>query len=233
MASVERTAYPRFKRITSARELREFFTPSVEEVGWAAERTHHRPGRMLTLLVLLKSCGRLGHFPDLEQVPDAVTEQVLAVLALAPGVPLESGSSRSQERYRSWIRERIGLVRDPARAREVAAGAMEAAAPVRAHAADLVNVALEELVRARLELPGFSTLDRMAASVRARVEGEICAGIVGRMSEATLARIANLLVVPAGERCSGFDVMKEPGRRATWSRFRDHLIWGAGSLSGC
>ncbi|GAA4386437.1 hypothetical protein GCM10023088_57400 [Actinomadura verrucosospora] len=35
--------------------------------------------------------------------------------------------------------------------------------------ADLINVALEELVRARCELPGYTTLDAMAASTRAEV----------------------------------------------------------------
>ncbi|MCX4649435.1 MULTISPECIES: hypothetical protein [unclassified Streptomyces] len=43
---------------------------------------------------------------------------------------------------------------DPVRARQVAAAAMEEAAPVRASAVGLVNVALEELVRVGLELPG-------------------------------------------------------------------------------
>jgi hypothetical protein len=36
VASVERTAYPRFKRIISERELAQFFTPEEAEIGWAA-----------------------------------------------------------------------------------------------------------------------------------------------------------------------------------------------------
>ncbi len=92
---------------------------------------------------------------------------------------------------------------------------------MRASVVDLVNVALEEIVRAGLELPGFSTLDRMAASVRTRVEGEIFARIAEQVATAR-PRLAGLLVVPDGERRSPFDVIKEPGRRATWSRFRQH-----------
>jgi hypothetical protein len=63
VASVERTAYPRFKRIISDRELMQFFTPDEAEIAWAAKRTHRRPESLLTLLVLLKSCARLGYFP--------------------------------------------------------------------------------------------------------------------------------------------------------------------------
>jgi len=35
MASVERIAYPRFKRTISSRELHEAFTPGTVEVTWA------------------------------------------------------------------------------------------------------------------------------------------------------------------------------------------------------
>ncbi|WP_266544100.1 hypothetical protein [Streptomyces sp. NBC_01142] len=38
MTSIERTAYPRFKRLVSAHELHLFFAPTREEAAWAAER---------------------------------------------------------------------------------------------------------------------------------------------------------------------------------------------------
>jgi len=37
MASIERTAYPRFKRFMSARELHVFYTPQPDEIVWARE----------------------------------------------------------------------------------------------------------------------------------------------------------------------------------------------------
>ncbi|MFF5213531.1 hypothetical protein [Streptosporangium sp. NPDC000396] len=39
MAWIGRTAYPQFKRLTSARVLHVFFTPTIEEMAWAQERT--------------------------------------------------------------------------------------------------------------------------------------------------------------------------------------------------
>lgn len=36
MTSIERTAYPRFKRFLSARELHVFYTPQTEEIAWAS-----------------------------------------------------------------------------------------------------------------------------------------------------------------------------------------------------
>lgn len=38
MASVERMAYPRFRRFMSARELHVFYIPAAEEIAWARER---------------------------------------------------------------------------------------------------------------------------------------------------------------------------------------------------
>ncbi len=164
MAPVERTAHPRFKRILSERELAQFFTPDEAEVAWARRRTHARPERVLALLVLLKCCARLGYFPDLADIPASVDERIRGTITIPPDTTVAFPADRSAERHRSWSREYLGLVHDPARAREIAMAAMEEAAPVRGSVVDLVNVALEELVRAGLELSGFSTLDDLFAS---------------------------------------------------------------------
>jgi hypothetical protein len=46
VTSIERTAYPQFKRLTSARVLQVFFTPAEDEAAWArpqaADRTPRR-----------------------------------------------------------------------------------------------------------------------------------------------------------------------------------------------
>jgi hypothetical protein len=139
VASVERTAYPRFKRIISDRELTQFFSPDEAEIAWAAKRTHERPESLLTLLVLLKSCARLGYFPGPDEVPVLVVARVRGAAGLPEGV-VPAAEERTVKRYRSWVREYLGLVHDPARAREIAAGAMEEAAAVRASVVDLVNV---------------------------------------------------------------------------------------------
>ncbi|WP_420078682.1 DUF4158 domain-containing protein [Streptomyces sp. JL4002] len=62
MTSIERTAYPRFKRLITARELHVFFTPSEEERAWA-EETADSDEHQLALLLALKSYQRMGCFP--------------------------------------------------------------------------------------------------------------------------------------------------------------------------
>lgn len=60
MASIERTAYPRFKRVTSARELEESFTPTPEEIAWAEGLTRSE-SHLLALVLTLKTFRRLGY----------------------------------------------------------------------------------------------------------------------------------------------------------------------------
>ncbi len=62
MTWIERTAYPQFKRLTSARVLHVFFTPSPEEVAWAEQRTGSRES-CFALMLALKCFQEDGAFP--------------------------------------------------------------------------------------------------------------------------------------------------------------------------
>ena len=127
MASIERTAYPRFKRVVPVRELHEAFTPAVGEIAWARKQTR-TPEHLLALVVLLKSCQRLGYFPTLAEVPSPVAEHIRGVLELKPDVQAGHDSDRTLRRHKSLVRARLGITADPGRAREVAGQAIRAAA---------------------------------------------------------------------------------------------------------
>ncbi|MFF0148417.1 hypothetical protein [Amycolatopsis sulphurea] len=67
MASIGRAAYPRCKRVVSAPELADAFTPN--DVEWAQRCTQNTQG-FPALLVRLKCYQWLGCFPRLAEVPD-------------------------------------------------------------------------------------------------------------------------------------------------------------------
>lgn len=161
MAAIDRTAYPRFKRVVPARELAESFTPTVDEVEWARQRGQGE-ANALALVVLLKCYQRLGYFPKLAEVPVVVVDHVRSVVGLSDGVAAVHESDRTLTRHREYVRTRVGVRYSPSEA------AVRRAVVTKDNPADLINVALEELVRAGCELPGFSTLDRMVAAVRRR-----------------------------------------------------------------
>ena len=227
MTSIERTAYPRFKRLPSARELHVFYTPQPGEVAWArgvAGSGEH----LLALLVLAKCFGRLGYFPALAEVPAVVVEHVRRDLGLAEGTAAVYAPARTAKRHRDLVRQRLGVVRDPAGAREVAAEAIREAATRKNNPPDLINIALERLVEGCFELPGFSTLDEMASTIRGEVNAEVFAGIAGRVGPAGIGRLEALLDVPGPTAKSDFNRLKKTAPRPSWTNFRvqlDHLRW--------
>lgn len=81
--------------------------------------------------------------------------------------------------------------------------------------ADLINVALEELFRAPCELPGYTTLDAMAAAVRAEVNTGFFQAVTGRLDAAARARLARLLVVAPVSRRNEFDWLKDVAKAAS------------------
>jgi hypothetical protein len=127
-------------------------------------------------------------------------------------------SERTLRDHKALIRTRLGVKLDLEQARDVAEQAIRAGARVKDNPADLINVALEELIRARCELPGYTTLDELAARIRAEVNGAIFRGIGERMSSAERARLDGLLDVDLRSRRSDLDRLKQPARAAT--RFR-------------
>jgi len=90
VTSIERTAYPQFKRLTSARVLHVFFTPAADEVAWARERTASSEA-LLAVVLDLKCFQRMARFCPREEIPDAVTDHVRHCLGLAPETDLATG----------------------------------------------------------------------------------------------------------------------------------------------
>ena len=219
MTSIERTAYPQFRRLTSARVLHVFFTPAEDEVAWARERTE-TPGALLALLVDLKCFQKMARFCSREEIPQAVTDHVRHCLGLSPEVEPDHGAARTARWHRGQVRKRQGVTRDPRRARTLAETAIREAAQVRNHPPDLINVALERIVEASLELPAYSTLDEMAATIRTEVNETIFAGIAARMGPEGRQRAQGLLAMAGADGRSMFNRLKKPARRATWSRFK-------------
>ena len=135
-------------------------------------RAHARSGEYLLSLVVSLACfRRLGYFPRTDEVPGEVVEHLRSLLELPAGT---TGwcEARNVKAQRQLVRERLGAVHDlaRARARAVATAAIRAAAEVKNDPPDLINVALEMLVKASLELPAFSTLDELASRIRRQVE---------------------------------------------------------------
>lgn len=161
MASIERTAYPRFKRNPLAKELDALYTPTNDELSFARALARKAQSRF-GLLLLLKSFQRLGYFPALVDIPLAIVQHVRNVSGIDDEISPIYAELRTLYRHHQAIRDRLAVTAWSEDGLHAASEAMSAAAEVMDNPADLINVAIEELVRQRIELPAFSTFDRNA-----------------------------------------------------------------------
>ena len=225
MASIERTAYPGFRRLVTARELASL-SPTGDEVAWARARTRSDE-HLLALVLSLRCFERLGYFPSADDVPVAVVEHARRCLELPQDIAPDRGSATAKWQH-GLVRERLGVVHDPERARAVAADAICAAAEVKNNPPDLINVALEMLVKGSLELPGFSTLDELAGRIRREVNTAMFERVMSRIGLPDRVRLEALLEVAGPIAKSPFNRLKQAPGRASWSAFREqvaHLRW--------
>lgn len=87
--------------------------------------------------------------------------------------------------------------------------------------ADLINVAIEELVKERCELPGYSTLNRLARRIRILVNRQFFSNVFSRLKAIEQRRLDELLDVENPRRKSDFNYLKETPKSATLSHMRD------------
>ncbi len=226
MTAIERTAYPRFRRIYTPEELVAIYTPTPAEIAFATA-TARGESSVLSLLVLLKAFQRLGYFPRPEAVPAAVVGHLRSCLGVDLGVPA-SAPLRSRYRHQQAIRAWLGITPWGQVARHVATTACHQAAQVMDNPADLINVVIEELVAARYELPAFSTLDRLSGHVRALVNGRLCATVLARLSPAWQAHLETFLDTANPQRRAALNLLKAVPENATLAHLRElqaHLAW--------
>ena len=141
---------------------------------------------------MLKTFQRLGYFPHPEHIPNSVLNHIRSCLKLKPkvnAIPPE----RSRRRYEETIRAYLGVSPYNKQAQRVAAQAIATMAEIQDHPADLVNVAIEELVKERYELPAFSTLDRLVSKVRTAVNNRLFEKVASQMSPVEIAYLDGLL----------------------------------------
>lgn len=120
MASIERTAYPRFKRYFTPKELREIYTPTPAEIGFGLSTTQGQV-HFLNLMVLLKAFQRLGYFPKLTDIPKSLVNHIRTSLSLPSDISFGYEQSRTMYRHRVAIREYLNVTQFNQSARHLAA----------------------------------------------------------------------------------------------------------------
>ena len=155
MISPTDTSYRLLPTSPSARELMDAYTPGLFELKFAEERTRQAAPRV-GLLVLLKTFQRLGYFVKVASVPDSVIRQVseAAGYDVVPQELDDYDRGTLRVRHMALVRSWMGVSAFDREALRIIVKACVEASRVREDLADIINVAIAELLRKRFELPG-------------------------------------------------------------------------------
>lgn len=220
MASIERTAYPRFPRTLTLKDLQATFTPRSEEIEWS-QGFARTPDRRLALLVNLKCFQFLRYFPPLDAIPAEVVKHVSASLGMQPAERITYPDAHtSPYRHHKAIRALLGVKPyTEAKTGMLAAEIAQQAAAAVDTRVDVINITVEELVRQGHELPAFTTVDEIAERAHADVEASLHARIAGGLSAAQRNWLDKLIESEFPERRTLYNQIKRSAKKAS----RKHL----------
>lgn len=236
MASIERTAYPRFPRKFDIETVRREFSVTNEERTWI-KNGPRSAGTRLGLGLMLKSFQFLHHFPEPEEIPPEVYEHVRTCLGLGESIVPVFGERSARQDNRRKILEFTGKKGFYAKKSESKADptAMtlvdqyaEKAAEVMDRTTDIINSVIDDLVNADYELPAFSALDNAAERAHNNVERRVISELYKRMTSELRDKVSGLLSVGLDRHVSMFNNLKHSAGKASRKHLEDmviHLDW--------
>jgi TnpA family transposase len=226
LASIERTAYPRFKKRPTSKELSDVYSPTPEENQFA-RKVARGPISVLSLLVMLKSFQRLGYFPRPKDIPVEIVTHIQTCLNLSTSVE-PNYNSKSVYRHQKAIREYLNVTPYGKEALHIATTSIYKATQVMDNPADLINVSIEILIKERCELPAFSTLDRLARRIRTLVNHQVFNSVFSKLTPEVKRKLDQLLVTTDDNRTSDYNFLKEIPKSATITHMKEiqnRLLW--------
>src|SRR5438874_132931 len=226
MTAIERTAYRRFTRAPSIKELQTLYTPTPDDVAFVST-TARGAAQTFALMILLKVFQKVGYFPAPQEIPGAIISHIRAVMKLKDDV-VPDITPRTLYKYHAAIRTHLKVNHDIKQIRHIAGKAIAEVVLVMDDPADLINVAIETLIKESCELPAFSTLETLASRLRKMAHGQLFQTGFTRLSEAERALLEHLIDKDAPGHYTDFNRIKEAPKSATLTHLGDwltRLIW--------
>ena len=121
---------------------------------------------------MLKSFQRLGYIPKVDEIPSEIIKYISSQLNVPSDIKFDL-PERTRYRYKVSIREYLNVTEFGQNARHVVTEATYKAAQVMNNPADLINVAIETLIKYDFELPAYSTQNRLVRHIPALVNSVI------------------------------------------------------------
>ncbi len=210
---IARLLYPELPDPVTREDLQRLFRPSYDECRWAPT-VARTPASQVALLVQLKTFQFVGRFLRVDEIPSLIVEYVANRLGVEGDTRLMSSDS-TLYRHRTAVLRRLGVTAWGAAARKLARQTMTMIAEARTSPAELINAAVDALVRGRFELPSLDAFRRLASTVHRQVNTTQWQRIGSRLDEEQRAALEALLTVDPTTQESPFAVLCRPPGRAS------------------
>ncbi|HEU5383820.1 MAG TPA: DUF4158 domain-containing protein, partial [Ktedonobacteraceae bacterium] len=227
VTAIDRTIYRRMKRSYAPKELIEAYTPTEEERRFVGTMTRTAQNQ-LNLMLWIKLFPCLGYFPALSDIPAPLVDHVRQALNLSAEVVPGYDHDRTLYRHHQVVREYYQILPYGKEACRVILGTLLRAVRTMDNPADMINAALEELIKQRYEMPAFSTLDRLTGRIRTLVYGRICRMVQRRMTDDMKLSLEALFEIQLPSHRSAFSQLKLVPPSPTLSHLKvwqDRLAW--------
>ncbi len=226
MTTLHETAYPRLKTTPSTKELQELYTPTDAERTFVFSAVQ-RPLSRLAVLIHLKVFQRLGFFTPLATVPEPIKIHIAAAAGyqrMPPAKQLhEYDVSGAKRAHVQLLRDYLAVRVMDSAAKEWLSGIAERVADTKQALPDIINVMLEELVHHRYELPGFSTLERLATLAREKINERYFQKIGLLLTPAAKKLIDGLFKTAPDSSMTRWQQMKQEPKQPTQKHVRLYL----------
>jgi TnpA family transposase len=198
-------------------------TPKIWRRCSLSRARQHTTGKpaLVAFLVLLKTFQHLGYAVALSSVPMAIISHIAKQMECqVTGQDLITYDlSGTRRRHLQVIRSHLQIVAEGSAMREAMEQAMREACESKDDVIDLINIAIEQLICQRFELPAFSTLERTAKRIRAEVTSGLHTQIATALTPAEQEALDRLLLVDPETGESTWQALKVDPQNPTLSHF--------------
>lgn len=230
MTTINETAYPRIKPNLSQAELDRVYTPTSEDLAYVRKHRRRKIDQ-LALLVHIKLTQRLGYFLKSADIPNKIivhiSERMKAGYITKKQLSrFDTGGSRT--RIKVLVRDYLNIrLIENNEASTLLFKELSIEASERKHElADIINVVIEELVKQRYELPGFSTLVKQAKSAKKQVNNQYFKQTQGKLGQELSIDLDKMLSNTGSK--TRWDAIKREVRKPTNKEVKSylqHLKW--------
>ncbi|WP_157456640.1 Tn3 family transposase [Carnobacterium maltaromaticum] len=224
MASIEETAYPRFKSVYSENELIRTYSIPEEEMSFIT-RTSKKAVNQIMFAIQLKCAQRIGYFCIFEDIPESIVSFIIQQFNVQIDLKKlhECSLGRTAKRYQLTIKDYLEIKTFDDEASTIVNSTMKQSAGVKDDPADLINDGIEILIKNNYMLPSFQRLNQMAKQIRSASYLDSYLKIDEHLSSNDKILIERLFLVDNESIFSLWNNLRNDARKASLSHLKELL----------